>query len=197
MAKRTKAQAAETREALLRAAREFFTREGFAGASLNAIAAAAGASKGAVFHHFPGGKEELFVEVWTQLQKEMDGEAAAGAIAGRSREDPYAAFLAGCRVYFDWTQRADYRRVVLIDGPSVLGMARWHDLDFELGKDNITRGTQYLASQGYFPMDLARPAAILLQAALNGAGFALAAEHPDVTPEEAFDTFERLLRGLR
>lgn len=196
MPRRTKAQAAETREALLRAAREVFARQGFAGASLNAIAAEAGASKGAVFHHFTS-KEALFVEVWTQLQVEMDEDAARAAIAGRSRDDPYAAFLAGCRAYFDWVQRADYSRIVLIEGPSVLGMARWHKLDFALGRDSITRGTQYLASKGAFPLAQARPAAILLQAALNGAGFALAAEHPDVTAEDVFATFERLLRGLR
>jgi AcrR family transcriptional regulator len=195
MPKRTKAQAAETREALLRAARQVFTQLGFAGASLNAIAAEAGASKGAVFHHFTS-KEALFVEVWTQLQIEMDQDAARAAIASRSREDPYAAFLAGCRAYFDWVQRPDYRRIVLIEGPSVLGMARWHELDFALGRDNIRRGTAYLASKGAFPLAQARPAAILLQAALNGAGFALAAEHPDVTAEDVFATFERLLRGL-
>ena len=196
MPKRTKAQAADTRETLLRAARKAFTGQGFAGASLNAIAAEAGTSKGAVFHHFTS-KEALFVEVWTQLQVEMDQDAARAAIGGRSREDPYAAFLAGCRAYFDWVQRADFRRVVLIDGPSVLGMARWHELDFALGRENITRGTEYLASKGAFPREQARPAAILLQAALNGAGFALAAEHPDVTAEDVFTTFERLLRGLR
>lgn len=195
MPKRTKAQAAETREALLRAARRAFTDEGYAGASLNAIAAEAGASKGAVFHHFTS-KEALFVEVWTLLQVEMDKAAAAAAVAGRSRDDPYAAFLAGCRVYLDWALREDYRRIVLIDGPSVLGMNRWHELDFALAKDNITRGTEYLASKGRFPMEKARPAAILLQAALNGAGFALAADHPDISADDVFSTFERLLRGL-
>ncbi len=195
MVKRTSEQAAETRDAVLRAARQHFAENGYAATSLNAIAAAAGVSKGALFHHFAS-KEDLFLAVWTSLQMEMDAFARDAAIAGRSKSDPYAAFLAGCRVYFDWATRPDYQRIVLVDGPAVIGMARWHKLDFELGSENMTRGTEYLARKGKFPGHLARPIAILLQGALNGAGFALSAEHPDVTADQAFDTFERLLRGL-
>ena len=61
----------------------------------------------------------------------------------------------------------------------------------------MMRGTEFLARRGHFPLDLARPAALMLQGALNGAGFALSAETPEITPDQAFLTFERLLRGLR
>lgn len=195
MAKRTSEQAAETREAILAAARTLFAEHGYAGASIAVIVEAAGVTKGALFHHFDS-KEDLFVEVWTQLQVEMDKEARESAISSRSRTDPYAAFLAGCRVYLDWCARPDFQRVVLVDGPSVLGMERWHKLDFELGSENMMRGTEFLARQGHFPIELARPAGIMLQSALNGVGFALSAEHPAITAGQAFDTFERLLRGL-
>lgn len=179
----------------MKAGREQFAAEGYAAASVNSIAARAGVSKGALFHHFTS-KEALFLEVWTELQKEMDSAAREAAIAKRSKDDPYAGFLAGCRVYFDWSTRPDYQRIVLIDGPAVLGMERWHELDFKLGAENMTRGTEFLARKGHFPLRLARPAAILLQGALNGAGFALSADKPDVTPDEAFETFEHMLRGL-
>jgi AcrR family transcriptional regulator len=196
MPRRTIAQAGETRGEVLRAARELFTVQGFAATSMASIGERAGLTKGAVFHHFES-KEALFVEVWTGLQTEMDAAARESAIAQRSKTDPYAAFLAGCRVYFDWCLKPDFQRIVLVDGPSVLGMARWHELDFQLGSENMTRGAEFLARQGEFPLHLARPAAVLLQGALNGAGFALSAEHPEITPEDAFETFERLLRGLR
>jgi AcrR family transcriptional regulator len=195
MAKSTSSQAAETRSAIVAAARNLFTERGFAPTTVAEIAAAAGVTKGALFHYFRT-KDELFVEVWRQLQVEMDAEAREQAIASRSKSDPYAAFLAGCRVYLDWTARPDYQRIVLIDGPAVLGMERWHKLDFELGQDNMSRGTMFLAQRGHFPIELAHPAAILLQAALNGVGFALSADQPDITRDQAFETFERLLRGL-
>src|SRR5690606_2253620 len=97
----TKEQAAETREALLRAARQAFAEQGFAATSVAAIAETAGTTKGALFHYFAS-KEELFLEVWKSLQQEMDLAARDAAIAARCRRDPYASFLAGCRVYLEW-----------------------------------------------------------------------------------------------
>ncbi|RSN51287.1 MULTISPECIES: TetR/AcrR family transcriptional regulator [Actinomadura] len=51
----------ETREAILAAARELFAEKGYDGASLRAIARAAGVDP-ALVHHFFGGKEGVFVE---------------------------------------------------------------------------------------------------------------------------------------
>ncbi|MFN4184451.1 MAG: TetR/AcrR family transcriptional regulator [Hyphomonas sp.] len=196
MPKRTREQAAETRESLLRAARESFANQGFAGTSVVAVATASGTTKGALFHYFSS-KEALFLEVWTALQLEMDAAARNAAIAARSKTDPYAAFLAGCRVYLEWATRPDYQTIVLIDGPSVLGMARWHELDFKLGMNNMIQGATWLARQGLLPEEHIRPAAVLLQAALNGAGFALSSSSRDVSSAELFATFEQILRGLR
>ncbi|MFN3609913.1 MAG: TetR/AcrR family transcriptional regulator [Hyphomonas sp.] len=195
MPKRTKEQAAETRDTLLRMARESFSNQGYAGTSVAAVAAAAGTTKGALFHYFSS-KEALFLEVWTALQLEMDAAARASAAAARSKTDPYAAFLAGARVYLEWATRADYQSIVLVDGPSVLGMARWHELDFQLGRQNMTRGVAHLAQQGLLAEERVRPAAVLLQAALNGAGFALSSGDRSVTAEDLLATFEQILRGL-
>ena len=52
MARRTKAEADETRTKLLDAAEEVFFEKGVARASLNEIAARAGATRGAVYWHF-------------------------------------------------------------------------------------------------------------------------------------------------
>lgn len=64
---------AETRERLLDAARELFARVGYAGASVDAIAAAAGYTKGAVYANFAS-KEEVFVAL---LRRHKDEELAA------------------------------------------------------------------------------------------------------------------------
>jgi AcrR family transcriptional regulator len=52
-----------TRGDLLDAARTVFERHGFHRASLDEIAEEAGYTKGAVYSHFPGGKDELFLAV--------------------------------------------------------------------------------------------------------------------------------------
>jgi AcrR family transcriptional regulator len=195
MAKRTQEQAAETREAVLRAARQLFASQGYAAASVAAIAEAAGVTKGALFHHFKN-KEELFLQIWRDLQMEMDVEARAAGRAAIDRNDPFAAFLAGSRVYLDWASRPEYQRIVLVDGPSVLGPARWHQLEFELGSGTLVPGTDYLASRGLFPKSMSVPAALMLQASLNASAYALTQGKLDVSKEQFLETFERLLRGL-
>jgi len=196
MAKRTSAQAAETRETILRVARELFAERGYQATSVADIASAAGATKGAVFHHFKS-KDELFVEIWRQLQLDMDADARTAALAALDPADPFKAFLAGCRIYLDWASRPEYQRIVLLDGPSVLGLARWHEMEFEVGRASLVAGTKFIAAQGHFPKSLAVPAALMLQASINAAAFALSDGKLGITREQYLDTFERLLRGLR
>ncbi len=196
MVKRTVAQAAETRDTILRVAGELFARKGYRETTVTEIAEAAGATKGALFHHFAS-KEELFIEIWRKLQLDMDADARAAALAALDPADPFKAFLAGCRVYLDWASRIEYQRIVLLDGPSVLGLARWHEMEFEVGRASLVAGTKFIAAQGHFPKKLAVPAALMLQASINSAAFALTDGKLGITREEYLDTFERLLRGLR
>lgn len=196
MAKRTSAQAAETRGTIVRVARELFAERGYQDTSIADIAAATGATKGAVFHHFRS-KDELFVEIWRQLQLDMDVDARAAALAALDPADPFKAFLAGCRVYLDWASRPEYQRIVLLDGPSVLGLARWHEMEFEVGRASLVAGTKFIAAQGHFPKKLAVPAALMLQASINAAAFALTDGKFGISRDDYLDTFERLLRGLR
>ena len=196
MAKRTSAQAAETRETILRVAGELFAERGYQATSIADIASAAGATKGAVFHHFKS-KDELFVEIWRQLQLDMDADARTAALAALDPADPFKAFLAGCRIYLDWASRPEYQRIVLLDGPSVLGLARWHEMEFEVGRASLVAGTKFIAAQGHFPKSLAVPAALMLQASINAAAFALTDGKLGITRDQYLDTFERLLRGLR
>ena len=55
--------ATATRERILEATAELFRRHGYTGTGLKQIVAAANAPFGSVYHHFPGGKEQLGSEV--------------------------------------------------------------------------------------------------------------------------------------
>jgi TetR/AcrR family acrAB operon transcriptional repressor len=57
--RRTKEEAAQTRQDLLEAALTSFSQQGYAAARLEDIAEAAGVTRGAIYHHF-GSKAELF-----------------------------------------------------------------------------------------------------------------------------------------
>ena len=65
-ARRTQAERTEaTTTALVDAARELFAQDGYAATSLDAVAAKARVTKGAVYHHFEG-KQQLFEAVFAR-----------------------------------------------------------------------------------------------------------------------------------
>lgn len=64
--RRTKEEAAETRESIVAAAIRVFAEKGFSGASLSDIAADAGVTRGAIYWHFKN-KEMLFDELLQRM----------------------------------------------------------------------------------------------------------------------------------
>ena len=69
--RRTKEDAELTRQTLLKAATGVFSRQGYAATRLEDIAAAAGVTRGAVYHHF-GSKVELFAEIVDEASQISD-----------------------------------------------------------------------------------------------------------------------------
>ncbi len=196
MARRTSIDAEKTREHLVVAATKLFETKGYAETSIRDICEQLDITKGALFHHFPS-KEALFRKIWTRLQVEMDDEARATAIAARSLSDPYSAFLAGCRVYLKYATRGDYQKIVLIDGPAVLGLKGWYESDYDLGSQNVLAGVRYLAKKKIVAEHRVPALAVMLQSALNGSGFALSRDVSGVTPQGVYEAFEVLVKSLR
>src|SRR4051812_43617008 len=64
------AQGVETRAALIEIGRGLFGRQGFAETAIEEITTAAGVTKGAFYHHFSG-KEDLFREVYEQVERQV------------------------------------------------------------------------------------------------------------------------------
>jgi AcrR family transcriptional regulator len=116
-------------ERLLEAGAELFASEGFAAASLDAVVAAAGVTKGSLYHHFSG-KADLFEAVFERTAGELSERV--GAAAARKR-DAWQVAYAGVRAFLDESQRAAVQRIMLIDGPSVLGWDRVREIEAEYG----------------------------------------------------------------
>ena len=115
---RTQAERREaTTSALLDAARDAFAREGYGASSLDEIVAAAGVSKGALYHHFAG-KRELFQAVYEREQEQL---AQICAAAGLAEDDPWDSVAAGARAFLAATLDPDVQRIVLIDSFAALG----------------------------------------------------------------------------
>lgn len=118
VARRSQAERTEaTTAALVDAARDLFGRDGYDATSLDAVAARAGMTKGAVYHHFDG-KRRLFEAVFTG---EIERLTAPLATAYARKKDPWAAFKAASGAFLDECLDPGLQRIVLLDAPSAIG----------------------------------------------------------------------------
>src|SRR5262245_13147404 len=90
------AQGASTRAALIELGRTMFGEKGFAETSVEEIVAAAGVTKGAFYHHFSG-KEDLFREVYEQVEREVTDQVAPSFTA----DDAWDSLVGGCLATLD------------------------------------------------------------------------------------------------
>jgi TetR/AcrR family acrAB operon transcriptional repressor len=81
--RRTKEEAAQTRQALLDAALQEFSRQGYQATRLQDIAKAAGVTRGAIYHHF-GGKAELYNTLMETASAQESGAVEAAISEGGS-----------------------------------------------------------------------------------------------------------------
>jgi AcrR family transcriptional regulator len=118
VARRTQAERTEaTTAALVDAARDLFARDGYDATSLDAVAARAGVTKGAVYHHFDG-KRQLFEAVFSREVERLGTPLAA---AYTRTKDPGDAFQAGCRAFLDECLDPGLQRIVLVDASAAIG----------------------------------------------------------------------------
>jgi AcrR family transcriptional regulator len=118
-------QVRQTQAALVAAGRRLFGRHGFAATSVDDLARDAQVTTGALYHHFQNKTalfETVFVEVHTELL-----EASARAADGASSD--LDSLARGFEAYLDAVTEPDVQRILITDGPAVLGLARFAEMD--------------------------------------------------------------------
>ena len=138
---------AQTRAALITAARCLFGAEGFAEVSAERVTREAGMTRGALYHQFAD-KADLFAAVLDQVEAEI-AQRVADAVAGFDPADTTGMLLAGADAWLDASTEPDLQRIVLLDGPSVLGWDGWREICLRhtvgliaaLLQDGIDRGS--------------------------------------------------------
>jgi AcrR family transcriptional regulator len=195
-APRTKAAQSEaTMAALVAAARTLFADRGYAGVGTEEIVQAAGVTRGALYHHFRGGKEDLFHAVFVQLSAEVTQRVLAAA---GSAEDPWEALVVGADAFLDASTTTEVQRIMLIDGPSVLGWDVWREADSDYAVTYLEAALQRAMDEGRMITQPARPLAHVLLGALDEAAMVVArADDRAAAREEMGRTFRRLLEGIR
>ena len=185
---------AQTRGAILKAAQALFGAEGFAATTMDQIAQASGVAKGAVYHHFPS-KEAVFEAVLEEVSLAVQARVLA---ASRDRADVLAAMAAGTRAYFEACSQGPTGRIMLQDGPAVLGWRRWREIDEAHFGGDIGKVLQAAMRQGLIADQPVEPLARLVLGAVTEAALACGqAEDPAAAGRSYAEAFEALLEGLR
>lgn len=184
---------ASTRARLIAAARLAFGQKGYAAASMDDLTAAAGLTRGALYHHF-GGKEGLLEAVVQQIDGEMrtryEHEFAA---AGTN----WTGFKACAHAYLDMALDPETRRIVLQDAPAVLG-TRFREIDAASSLAPMTESLSKLMDSG--EIKRAQPEALARQingALVDAALWIASVETPESALAAAREAFDVLVDGLR
>ncbi|HEX6471084.1 MAG TPA: helix-turn-helix domain-containing protein [Streptosporangiaceae bacterium] len=183
------ARADATRRALLTAAREVFSGNGYADAGIADIVARSGISVGSLYHHY-GGKAGLYLALWEDHTAAQEGRATGAVAAARAagERDPIRLFIAGTRAFLEvcWENRDIARLFHESEGPAGFGLLRrqrwrqWTDQNTRLLRVNEgERAGQVLV--------------LVLTTVIGEAGREVATAEDDAAAAEIIDEVARIL----
>lgn len=159
-----------TRGDLIAAARRLFIDRGYAETGTPDIVAAAGVTRGALYHHFED-KKALFLAV-----AEAEAKVVADEIERAAPDDlpPREGLVRGGEAYLTAMTLPGRTRLLLLDGPAVLGRAGMDEIDDRHATRSLRAGISFAVRAGDLPKDLPIDAATqLLSSAYDRAALAI------------------------
>src|ERR1700736_3084981 len=160
---RNVARGEATRGQLLAIATRMFAERGYEDTSIEAVLREAGVSRGSLYHHFAS-KEALFEAVAEDVETRVGTQTAAAADGVAS---PVGALRAGFMAWIRLAGDPVVRRILLIDGPSVLGWERWRPMEERHALGLVKAVMQVMADQGKLRPELVDTLAHVLLASIN------------------------------
>lgn len=204
---------ADTRQALVDTARRLFAEQGYAATGTEQIVAGARVTRGALYHHFRD-KTDLFRAVMEQLAREVaerlinaglsrpaDGQPADDRTADdrTARDDgPWAEIRDGLRAFLDLcVETDDFQRIVLVEGPAVLGPDVWDELVATYGSNLLADWLSRAMERGRIAEVPIQPLTRLLIAMISEASLYIArADDRAAARAQMGQALDRLLDGL-
>lgn len=188
------AKAEETRGALIAAARRLFAEKGFHATSTPEIVALAGVTRGALQHHF-GRKEDVFLAVFEQVEQDMI--AAAQAVEAAPPGARWSSLMANLGGFLELAATPEVQRILLLDGPAVLGWAEWRKLEMHYGLGLIVQAVEDGMAAGLIRAQPSRALAHMILAVIDEAALFVAnADDPRAARLEANTAVQTLLSSL-
>ncbi|KFC66665.1 Transcriptional regulator, TetR family [Devosia sp. LC5] len=193
MTRRTRSEMiVETRAKLIAAGRQAFATLGYAEASMDDFTAAAGLTRGALYHHF-GDKKGLFEAVVNQIDGEMNERLKARAAAAPSRWESFVEEGIG---YIEMALEPEIGRILLRDGPAVLGdPASWPSANGCIM--TMKASLDALLADGVIrDIDTEATARMVTGASCYAAQWIANAEDPVTISKRATEAYRQLIEGL-
>ena len=195
-ASRRQQYSASTKRALVDVAEELFTTHGYASTSLDAIVAGAQVTKGALYHHFSG-KQALFEAVFERVEADA---SRAIQTSLRGHQDPWEKARAGLRAVLGVVQEPRYRRIVIQEGPAVLGYERYREQEERSTFANVLEIVRAVLSAGTWDLDedMLQTFARIFFGAMSSAGESVSsAEDPEAAAVRVETAIGFILAGFQ
>ena len=186
-----------TRAELLSAARALFTERGYAAVSIEDVVRRAGVTRGALYHQFPDGKQELFRRVVEAVEDELMERVTATVLGGEAR-DALDGLRRGAEAALDASLDPDLARLTLIDAPAVLGWEAWRALGERYALGTVRAALAAAMEAGTVRAGPVDPLAQLVLAAVEEAALLVGrADDRRAARAAAGEAIARLVDGLR
>ena len=167
---------------------DLFGRKGFEATSTTALLEAAGASRGALYHHFPS-KRALFQVVFERVSKDAIDRAVKRRIPAQRAT---ARLIDAALAWLEEVRRPEVARILLEDGPRVLGFERARDLEAGTSLAVMRRGLEAAVAAG----EIRVPDIDLMARLLNGVVAEAALIELRAVDSTTRERVERNLRAL-
>ena len=149
-------------------------------------------TRGALYHHFAD-KRALFVAVFEAVEEDLVNAAAAAIEV----EPPLEMLRHGLLGFLDASLTPEVQRILLIDGPAVLGWQEWRAIEWRYGLGGIQAMLELAVADSSLPAQPLEVLAHLLLATADEAALFIAnAEDPTVARDQAVTAMNRLFSGL-
>ncbi len=186
-------QVRQTRAALIAAGRLLFGRDGFAATSVEDLASQARVTTGALYHHFPN-KLTLFETVFEAVHGELLDAAERAAASG---SDELESIALGFQAYLDQLLEPEVQRILIVDAPAVLGLARFTELDERYAFAMIEEALRSATAAGQLAVrDPETVTRLLLGAIVRGGTLIASSAEPDRTRDAVAAALRTMLAGF-
>lgn len=183
---------ADTRDKLIASARLAFATKGYAESSMDDFTADAGLTRGALYHHF-GDKKGLLQAVILRIDAEMCERLNT---ITRQADTRWQGFVDECVAYLHMALEPEIQRIMLLDGPAVLGdPSQWDNQTTCIRATTVS--LQHLMDEGVIrAVDAEAMARLLSGATLSAALWIAGAREPQAALVQSVDAFRVLAEGL-